>query len=136
MDTTNSHRTLTLGLMLLSGVAIALAFTFLQNSEAWLQILVAMIALGAPFVAGWVSPKLVYALLTPLVMLACLAVAFTLDSGRYWDSHPVVFTIALAIIYGGLGSFVFATGWAIRQLVRKIWKRPQGSPDPHGLTRR
>ena len=122
MGAAKACRTLTIGLLLLNGVGIALGFTLLENSETWLQVLVAAMALGTPFIAGWVSPRLTYAVLPPLVLLVCLSVAFTLYGRSYWDSEPIVFTILLSVIYGGLASIVFAAGWVMRRVVRRIRK--------------
>ena len=111
---------LTIGLLLLSGAAIALVFTFLENSETWLQILVVVMAVGATLAAGWLSPRLKYVLLPPFVLLACLPVAFVLYGRTYWDSDPIVFTISLSVIYGVLTSVVFAAGWMMRWLVHQV----------------
>ena len=119
-EVSDPHRMLTIGLLLLSGAAIALVFTFLENSETWLQILVAVMAVGAPLAAGWLSPRLKYVLLPPFVLLACLPVAFVLYGRTYWDSDPIVFTISLSVIYGVLTSVVFAAGWMMRWLVHQV----------------
>ena len=122
MGAAKACRTLTIGLLLVSGLGIALGFTLLENSETWLQVLVAAMALGAPFIAGWASPRLTYAVFPPFIVLACLSVAFVVDGVGSSDVEPVVFTIYLAVIYGGLASIVFAAGWVMRRVVRRIRK--------------
>ena len=43
------HPPLTIGLLLLTGVGIALEFTWLESKETWLQILVGVMAMAASF---------------------------------------------------------------------------------------
>ena len=52
-------RTLTLVLLLLTGVGFALTFTWLESEETWLQILVGAMAMAASFIAGLLSPRLI-----------------------------------------------------------------------------
>ena len=47
---------LTIGLLLLTGMGIALEFTWLESKETWLQVLVGVVAIAASFVAGLLSP--------------------------------------------------------------------------------
>ena len=113
---------LTIGLLSLTGVGVALNFTLLEDSETWLQGLVAAIALGAPFFAGWISPRLTYAVSLPFIVLASLSVAFVAYGVGSSDVEPIAFTIYLSVIYGGLASLVFAAGWMMRRIVCQIQK--------------
>ena len=99
------------------GVGIALNFTLLEASETWLQTLVAIMALGASFLVGWFSPRLRKAMLLPIVVLACLSAAFAVYGVGSSDIDPIVFTIFLSVIYGGLASVIFAAGWMAHRVV-------------------
>ena len=78
-------------LFLPTGVGIALNFTLLESSETWLQILIAVIAMGASFLAGVFSPSLGIAALLPIVMLASFAVAFSFYGVSSSDVEPIMF---------------------------------------------
>lgn len=103
-------------LFLPTGVGIALNFTLLESSETWLQILIAVIAMGASFLAGVFSPSLGIAALLPIVMLASFAVAFSFYGVSSSDVEPIMFTIFLALIYGVAAYFAFGAGWIVRGL--------------------
>ena len=103
-------------LFLPTGVGIALNFTLLESSETWLQILIAVIAMGASFLAGVFSPGLGIAALLPIVMLASFAVAFSIYGVGSSDVEPIVFTIFLSLIYGVAAYFAFGAGWVVRGL--------------------
>lgn len=109
-----------IALLLLGGVAIALGFTLLQDSETWLVILVMGMAGGGFFIAGCFSRRLMNAAFCPVVVLGSLLVAFTVYDEAYYDTEPVVFAVILSVMYGGLGSILFMAGWLVRRAVRSI----------------
>ena len=104
-------------LFLPTGVGIALWFTLLVNGETWLQILVAVIAMGTSFLAGVFSTGLGIALLLPVVVLTCLVAAFSLFGVPSSDVEPLGFAILLSLIYGGVAYFAFGAGWIVRGLL-------------------
>ena len=104
-------------LFLPTGVGIALGFTLLANGETWLQILVAVVAMGTSFLAGLFSTGLGIAALLPVVVLASLAVAFSLFGAPSTDVEPIGFAVVLSLIYGGVAYFAFGAGWIVRGLL-------------------
>ena len=104
-------------LFLPTGVGIALGFTLLVNGETWLQILVAVVAMGTSFLAGLFSPGLGIAALLPIVVLASLAVAFSLFGVPSSDVEPLGFAVLLTLIYSGVAYFAFGVGWIVRGLL-------------------
>ena len=115
----------TLGLALIAGAVVALAFTVLGNAGDWLAILAVVTALGvSPVIAGWMSPKLSHVFLFPVIMLGCLSVASAIHGPLSYDSDPIAFVILLAAIYGGMASLAFVAGWIARQLFHRIRGRP------------
>ena len=67
---------LSIALLLLTGVGIALEFTWLESKETWLQVLVGVVAMAASFVAGLLSPRLVNLFVVWIIVLGSIAVAF------------------------------------------------------------
>jgi hypothetical protein len=57
------------------------------------------------------------AMLLPIVVLACLSAAFAVYGVGSSDIDPIVFTIFLSVIYGGLASVIFAAGWMAHRTV-------------------
>ena len=104
-------------LFLPTGVGIALGFTLLVNGATWLQILVAVIAMGTSFLAGVFSTGLGIALLLPVVVLTCLVAAFSLFGVPSSDVEPLGFAILLSLIYGGVAYFAFGAGSIVRGLL-------------------
>ena len=104
-------------LFLPTGVGITLLFTLLQSGDVWLQILVAVISAGSSFLAGLLSTGLGISALLPLVVFACLAVAFGLYGASSHDVEPIPFMILLSLIYGGVAYFAFGAGWVVRGLL-------------------
>ena len=105
---------LTIGLLLLTGVGIALEFTWLESKETWLQVLVGVVAMAASFVAGLLSPKLINGVFVMIIVLVSLAVAFAIYGVSNTDVEPAWFTIMLSLIYGTLAYAVFGAGWVVR----------------------
>ncbi len=104
-------------LFLPTGVGIALGFTLLVNGETWLQILVAVVAMGTSFLAGLFSSGLGIAALLPVVVLASLLVAFSLFGAPSSDVEPIGFAVLLSLIYGVVAYFAFGAGWIVRGLL-------------------
>ena len=107
-------RTLTLVLLLLTGVGFALTFTWLESEETWLQILVGAMAMAASFIAGLLSPRLINVFLVLIIVLGSFSVAFAVYGVNNSDVEPVWFTIMLSMIYGTLVYVVFGAGWVVR----------------------
>ena len=105
---------LTIGLLLLTGVGIALEFTWLESKEIWLQILVGATAMAASFVAGLLSPRLINVFLVLIIVLGSFSVAFAIYGVNNTDVEPVWFTVMLSLIYGTLAYVVFGVGWVLR----------------------
>ena len=105
---------LTIGLLLLTGVGIALEFTWLESKETWLQVLVGVVAMAASFVAGLLSPRLVNLFVVWIIVLGSIAVAFAVFGASSADVEPVWFAIMLSMIYGTLGYAVWGAGWVVR----------------------
>ena len=105
---------LTIGLLLLTGVGIALEFTWLESTETWLQVLVGVVAMAASFVAGLLSPRLVNLFVVWIIVLGSIAVAFAVYGVSNMDVEPVWFTVMLSLIYGTLGYAVWGAGWVVR----------------------
>ena len=103
-------------LFLPTGIGVALNFTLLESSETWLQILVAVIAMGTSFLAGLFSAGLGIAALLPVVLLASLAVAFSLYGVGSSDVEHIKFMILLSLIYGGAAYIAFGAGYIVRGL--------------------
>ena len=101
-------------LLLLTGVGIALNFTWLESKETWLQILVGVMAMGASFVAGLLSPRLVNLFVVWIIVLGSIAVAFAVFGASSADVPPILFAIMLSLIYGIAAYLVFGVGWAVR----------------------
>ena len=105
---------LTIGLLLLTGVGIALEFTWLESKETWLQVLVGVVAMAASFVAGLLSPRLVNLFVVWIIVLGSIAVAFAVFGASSADVPPILFAIMLSLIYGIAAYLVFGVGWAVR----------------------
>ena len=128
------YRTAMIVLLLLGGMGIALPFTLLEDSEAWLVILVMGMAGGGFFVAGCFSRRLMNAVFCPVVVLGSLLVAFTVYDEVYFDTEPALFAVILSVMYGGLASVIFAAGWLARWAVCQIRSRTiQCRDTPTGL---
>ena len=82
--------------------AYGLGITLLVNGETWLQILVAVVAMGTSFLAGVFSTGLGIAALLPIVVLASLVAAFSLFGVPSSDVEPIAFAVLLSLIYGGV----------------------------------
>ena len=92
-------------------------FTVLDRSETWLQVLVAVIALGVfPILAGWFAPRFFGVVFLPLSTFLSLSVAVRVFGADFYDVEPLSFTIVLSAIYGGLASVAFTPGWAARMV--------------------
>ena len=100
-----------------TGVGVALNFTLLESTATWLQILVAVVAMGSSFLAGLVSLGLGIAALLPIVVLASLLVAFSLFGAPSSDVEPVGFAFVLSLIYSVVAYFAFGAGWIVRGLL-------------------
>ena len=100
--------------MLLTGVGIALEFTWLESKETWLQILVGLMAMAASFVAGLLSPRLVNVFIVLIIVLGSISVAFAIYGVSNTDVEPVWFAIMLSLIFGTLGYAVWGAGWVVR----------------------
>ena len=105
---------LTIGLLLLTGVGIALEFTWLESAETWLQVLVGVVAMAASFVAGLLSPRLINVFVVLIIVLGSISVAFAIYGVSNTDVEPVWFAIMLSMIYGILAYAVFGVGWVVR----------------------
>ena len=105
---------LTIGLLLLTGVGIALEFTWLESKETWLQVLVGVVAMAASFVAGLLSPRLVNLFVVWISVLGSIAVAFAIYGVSNTDVQPVWFAVMLSMIYGIAAYVVFGVGWVVR----------------------
>ena len=105
---------LTIGLLLLTGVGIALEFTWLESKETWLQVLVGVVAMAASFVAGLLSPRLVNLFIVWIIVLVSIAVAFAVFGASSVDVPPILFAIMLSLIYGIAAYLVYGVGWAVR----------------------
>lgn len=105
---------LTIGLLLLTGVGIALEFTWLESKETWLQVLVGVVAVAASFVAGLLSPRLVNLFVVWISVLGSIAVAFAIYGVSNTDVQPVWFALMLSMIYGIAAYVVFGVGWVVR----------------------
>ncbi len=90
--------------MLIAGTGRALNFTLLEASATWLQAVVAVVALAASFIAGWILLRLRSSMLLPIVVMACLSVAFGVFDTNSQDLGPIAFVMVLSIIYGSLTS--------------------------------
>lgn len=107
---------------LITGAGIALDFTVLDRSGTWIQVLVAVVALGViPILAGWLAPRLYGAAifgaaLFPLSTFLSLSVALRVFGADTYDVEPFPFTIVLSAIYGGFASVAFIAGWAARMV--------------------
>ena len=107
---------------LITGAGIALDFTVLDRSGTWLQVLVAVVALGVfPILAGWLAPRFFGAAFIgvmsfPLSTFLSLSVAFRVFGADTYDVEPFPFTIVLSAIYGGLASVAFIAGWTARMV--------------------
>ena len=105
---------LTIGLLLLTGVGIALEFTWLESAETWLQVLVGVVAMAASFVAGLLSPRLINVFVVLIIVLGSISVAFAIYGVSNTDVEPVWFAIMLSMIYGTLAYVVFGVAWVVR----------------------
>ena len=105
---------LTIGFLLLTGVGIALEFTWLESKETWLQVLVGVVAMAASFVAGLLSPRLITGVFVMISVLVSLSVAFAIYGVSNSDVEPIWFTIMLSLIYGIAAYVVFGVGWVVR----------------------
>ena len=105
---------LTIALLLLTGVGIALEFTWLESKETWLQILVGVMAIAASFVAGLLSQRLVNLFVVWTIVLGSIAVASAVFGASSADVPPILFAIMLSLIYGIAAYLVFGVGWAVR----------------------
>ena len=105
---------LSIALLLLTGVGIALEFTWLESAETWLQVLVGVVAMAASFVAGLLSPRLINVFVVWIIVLGSIAVAFAIYGVSNTDVEPVWFTVMLSMIYGTLAYAVFGVGWVVR----------------------
>ena len=101
---------LTIGLLLLTGVGIALEFTWLESKETWLQVVVGVVAMAASFVAGLLSPRLINGMFVMIILLVSLSLAFAIYGVSNSDVEPIWFTIMLSLIYGTLAYVV----WVVR----------------------
>ena len=72
---TKGHPVVTAGLAAITGAGVALGFTVFDNASTWLLILLAVITLASPVVAGWLSPGLKQAWFFPIGVLAGLSIA-------------------------------------------------------------
>ena len=100
--------------LLLTGVGVALNFTWLESKETWLQILVFVVAMAASFIAGLLSPRLINVFLVLIIVLGSFSVAIAVYGVNNSDVEPVWFTIMLSMIYGTLAYVVFGAGWVVR----------------------
>lgn len=123
MNVPNVYRVAKIVFLLLGGVGLALSFTLLEDAGTRLQILIIGMMVGSFFIAGCFSPRLTYALFCPVIMLACLSVAFTLYDEGYYDTPPLLFAVILSVMYGALASVIFAVGWLVRWAVCQIRSR-------------
>ena len=98
----------------MTGVGIALNFTWLESKETWLQILVGAMAMVASFVAGLFSPRLVNLFVVWIIVLGSVAVAFAVFGASSADVPPILFAIMLSLIYGIAAYLVYGVGWAVR----------------------
>ena len=105
---------LSIALLLLTGVGIALEFTWLESAETWLQVLVGVVAMAASFVAGLLSPRLITGVFVMISVLGSLSVAFAIHGVSNTDVEPVGFTIMLSLIFGTMAYAVFGVGWVLR----------------------
>ena len=105
---------LTIGLLLLTGVGIALEFTWLESKETWLQVLVGVVAMAASFVAGLLSPRLINVFIVLIIVLGSISVAFAVYGVSNTDVEPVWFAVMLSMIYGTLAYAVCGAGWVVR----------------------
>ena len=105
---------LAIAFLLLTGVGIALEFTWLESKETWLQVLVGVVAMAASFVAGLLSPRLVNLFVVWIIVLGSIAVAFAVFGASSADVPPILFAIMLSLIYGIAAYLVYGVGWAVR----------------------
>ena len=101
-------------LLLVTGVGIALNFTWLESGETWIQILVWAMAMAASFIAGLLSPRLINGVCVMFIVLVSLSVAFAIYGVSNTDVEPVWFTIMLSLVHGTLAYAVFGVGWVLR----------------------
>ena len=101
--------------IVITGAGVALGFTGFDNASTWLLILLAVITLVSPVVAGWLSPGLKQAWFFPIGVLASLSIATAIYGPLSSDSEPIAFVVMLTLIYGGGASVAFCAAWIVRQ---------------------
>ena len=111
----------TLGLAAITGAGLGLAFTVFRSADsAWFIIPFLVVTLGmSPLLAGWMAPRLRYALFFPVSALVgfCIA-AYNSESLTYDSGFFIV--IPLTLIYGGAASLLFVAGWIAGQCYRQF----------------
>ena len=117
---TKGHSVVTAGLAAITGAGVALGFTGFDNASTWLLILLAVITLVSPVVAGWLSPGLKQAWFFPIGVLAGLFIATAIYGPLSSDSEPIAFVVMLTFIYGGGASVAFCVAWIARQYLRHV----------------
>ena len=117
---TKGHPVVTAGLAAITGTGVALGFTGFDNASTWLLILLAVITLVSPVVAGWLSPGLKQAWFFPIGVLVGLSIATAIYGPLSSDSEPIGFVVVLTFIYGGGASLAFCVGWIARQYLRRL----------------
>ena len=109
----------TAGLAAITGAGVV-GFTGFDNASTWLLILLAVITLVSPVVAGWLSPGLKHAWFFPIGVLAGLSIATAIYGPLSSDSEPIAFVVMLTFIYGGGASVAFCVAWIARQYLRHV----------------
>ena len=120
-----SRFTATLGLSLVTGAGMALAFTVLADIGAWRAILAVVIALVvSPVIAGWLSSEVKYVAFFPVSVLGSFSIAAAIFRPLSYDTEPIAFVILLTVIYGGMASLAFVAGWMARHFIRRLRGQP------------
>ena len=111
----------TLGLAAITGAGLGLAFTVFRNADsAWFIIPFLVVTLGmSSLIAGWMAPRLRYALFFPVSALVGFCIAASNSKSLTYDSGFFI-VIPLTLIYGGAASLLFVAGWIARQCYRRF----------------
>ena len=73
----------------------------------------------SPLLAGWLSPQLRFAALSPISILGGLYIAPTIFEPFSPDQDAVSMVFFLIIPFGGVASAAFLAGWLARQYLRR-----------------
>lgn len=117
----------TIALILLAGMALTLAFFASSDVRIplWRYLLVGLTGIGAPFVAGWMSPRLGVVVLIPFIMLAGTYVGYTNSDFYPGDVFErEVYMFIQAFMLGGMTSAIFTAGWGVRLAMKRAVRRP------------